>query len=64
MRQKLIDWEKEHGYKSKFVAEKIGVSDSTWSKIKQGKQKPTLEQAQKLKDEFGIEDVFELLEEV
>lgn len=63
MRVKLIEWEKAHGFKSKYVAEKIGVSDSTWSKIKQGKQKPTFEQAERLKEVFGIKNVFDLLKE-
>lgn len=63
MRKKLILWEKEHGYKGRFIAEKLGISDSAWSKIKLGKQTPTLEQAEKLKEVFDIEDVFELLKE-
>lgn len=63
MRLKLIMWEKERGFTGRYVAQKIGVSDSAWSKIKQGKQTPTLEQAEKLKKEFSIEDVFSLLKE-
>jgi len=63
MRNKLIQWEKEHGYKSNFVAEKVGVSDSAWCKIKQGKQRISLEQAIRLKEAFEIDDIFELLKE-
>ena len=63
MRLKLIMWEKEHGYKGTFVAHKIGISDSAWSKIKLGKQNPTLEQIDKLRTEFGLENVLDLLKE-
>lgn len=63
MRLKLILWEKEHGYTGRHVARKIGVSESAWSKIKQGKQTPTLKQAERLKKEFTIDDVFDLLRE-
>ena len=61
MRKKLILWEKENGYTGRHVARKIGVSDSAWSKIKQGKQNPTLRQAERLQKEFLIDDIFELL---
>ena len=63
MRTKLINWEKEHGYKARFVARKIGLSDAQWSRIKLGKQAPTLEQAERFQKEFDIEDVFDLLKE-
>lgn len=63
MRLKLILWEKEHGYTGRYVARKIGVSDSTWSKIKNGTQTPTLHQAERLQKEFIIDDVFDLLKE-
>lgn len=63
MRTNLIIWEKDHGYTGRYIARKIGVSDSTWSKIKRGQQTPTLKQAERLKKEFFIEDVFELLKE-
>lgn len=61
MRKKLILWEKENGYTGRHVARKIGISDSAWSKIKQGKQNPTLRQAEMLQKEFLIDDIFELL---
>lgn len=63
MRWKLIRWEKENGYTGRHIARKIGVSDSAWCKIKQGKQEPTLQQAERLKNEFFIEDIFDLLRE-
>ena len=63
MRKKLILWEKENGYSGRYVARKVGATDSAWSKIKKGKQKPTLEQAERLKNEFNIDNVFELFKE-
>jgi len=57
----LINWEKENGYKAKYVAQKLGISDSQYSKIKLGKQQPTIEIAKKFCDIFGVDDVFELL---
>ncbi|SFM34675.1 helix-turn-helix domain-containing protein [Pelosinus propionicus] len=43
-----------HGYKSKEVAEKIGVSASYLSEIESGKKTPTLDLLQKYSDVFGI----------
>lgn len=63
MRLKLIMWEKANGYKGTFIAQKLGISNSAWSKIKQGKQNPTLEQIEKLRTEFGLENVLDLLKE-
>lgn len=63
MRMGLIIWEKEHGFTGRYVARKLGISESAWSKIKLGKQVPTLEQAERLREEFEIDDVFELLRE-
>ena len=63
MRRKLILWEREHGYTGRHVARKIGIADSAWSKIKRGKQTPTLRQVERLRKEFLIDDVFELLKE-
>lgn len=63
MRDKLIDWEKSHGYKARYVAGKIGVSDSAWSKIKQGKQAPTVEILTKFRNAFNVDDVLTLFKE-
>lgn len=63
MRIKLIVWEKESGLKGSYIAEKIGISDSAWSKIKSGKQNPTLEQIEKLREVFGLENILDLLKE-
>lgn len=57
----LINWEKENGYKARFVAEKLGITESAYSKIKLGKQKPTLEIAYKFQEVFGVDNVLELL---
>lgn len=61
MLENLIEWEKANGYKATFVAKKLGLTDSQYSKIKQGQQKPTIRMAEMLVKEFGIEDVYELL---
>ena len=60
---RLIAWEKENGFKAKFVAEKLGLSASQYSQIKLGKIKPSVKVAEKLHSEFGVDDVFELLKE-
>lgn len=63
MRWGIIKWEKQNGLKGKYVAERIGISDVQWSKIKSGKQRPTYDQIMKLKEEFGLENILELLKE-
>lgn len=65
MRSKLIKWEKDYGYTGKFVAQKIGCSDATWSMIKNGKQNPTVEHLNKFNDAFpSVQDVLSLFEDV
>lgn len=60
-RTNLIKWQKENGYLSKYVAEKLGISETTYSLIKSGKTMPSLELAYKLQEVFGVDDVLELL---
>ena len=60
MLKNLIKWEKEHGYKAKFIADKLGISESSYSKIKQGTVKPSVELAMKLEEVFKV-DALELL---
>ena len=60
MRLKLVMWEKTHGFKANYVAEKIGISPSAWSKIKAGKQNPTPEQIEMFRNEFGVENALDL----
>lgn len=62
MRENLVTWEKDNGYKGKWVAEKLGVSPSTYSKIKSGKLDPNIELAYKFKDVFPDVDVLKLME--
>ena len=57
---RLIEWEKENGYKAKFVAEKLNVSPSQYSQIKLGKIRPSVEFAALLQSKFGV-DPFTLL---
>lgn len=61
MLQNLIEWEKENGFKAKYVAEKLGLSDSQYSKIKHGTNKPPLEMVEKLHTEFKVRDPIRLL---
>lgn len=58
MLDNLIKWEKENGFKAKYVAEKLGLTESQYSKLKSGKLKPSIEVAYLLHKEFGIDDVF------
>ena len=60
---RLIEWEKANGYKAKYVAKKLGLSASQYSQMKLGKIKPSIKVAERLKAEFNVEDVFELLKE-
>ena len=61
MRLNLIMWEKQNNYKAKDVAKKLGISETTYSLIKNGKTMPSLELAYKFQEVFGIDDVLELL---
>ena len=48
----LILWEKKNGLKAKYVSEKLGLTESTYSRIKNGKQVATIDIAFKFLDEF------------
>lgn len=61
MLDNLIEWERESGYKAKFIADKLLLSESQYSKIKHGVNKPPIEMAERLKTEFGVKDPFKLL---
>lgn len=61
MLDRLIEWEKEKGYKACFVAAKLGLTPSQYSLIKHGKRKPTVEMVEKLKTEFNVKNPFKLL---
>lgn len=62
MRLKLIMWEKQNNLKAKEVAKKLGVSETTYSLIRNGKTMPSLEFAYKFQEIFGVDNVLELLE--
>lgn len=59
----LIEWERTHGYKARYVAEKLEMSQSNYSAIKKGRIKPSLKMVDKLSTEFNmsIDDAIELL---
>ena len=61
MRLNLIMWEKKNNYTAKDVAKKLGISETTYSLIKNGKTMPSLEIAYKFQEVFEIDDVLELL---
>lgn len=61
MRLNLIMWEKKNNFKAKDVAKKLGISETTYSLIRNGKTMPSLELAYKFQEVFGIDDVLELL---
>lgn len=61
MRLNLIMWEKKNNLKAKEVAEKLGISETSYSLLKNGKTTPSLELAYKFQEVFGVDDVLELL---
>lgn len=61
MRLNLIMWEKQNNFKAKDVAKKLGISETTYSLIKNGKTMPSLEFAYKFQEVFEVDDVLELL---
>ena len=61
MRLNLMIWEKQNNLKAKDVAERLGISKTTYSLIKNGKRNPSIELAYKFQEIFGIDDVLELL---
>ena len=64
MRYRLIEWEEEHGYTGKYIAERLGISAPTWCMIKNGKQNPTFMQVMRFKEVFGVEEVLDLFKNI
>lgn len=64
-RLNLIKWEKENGYKSKYVAKKLGISETSYSLMKNGKTTPTIDLLYKFDAIYGPDiNVLELFKEV
>lgn len=61
MLDNLVSWEAENGYKSKYVADKVGLSETQYSLMKHGKRKPSLAVAEAFQRVFKIENVCEFL---
>lgn len=61
MRNNLVEWERKNGYKANFVADKLGLTPSQYSKLKHGKRRATIETAERLHKEFDVEDPILLL---
>lgn len=64
IRLNLIVWEKQNHLKAKDVAKKLGITETTYSLIKNGKTMPSLELAYKFQELFGVDDVLELLKRI
>lgn len=60
-RLNLILWEKQNNLKAKEVAKKLGISETTYSLIRNGKTMPSLELAYKFQEIFEVDNVLELL---
>lgn len=64
MRLNLIAWEEQNGFKAKYVAKKLGITDAQYSRIKNGKGDPSM----KIVDRFfmvfgeteGADDIYKL----
>ena len=54
-------WEKQNNYKAKDVAKKLGISETTYSLIRNGKTMPSLDFAYKFQEVFKVDDVLTLL---
>lgn len=52
MRENLIKWQKDNGFRVGFIIERLGISYSTWSLWRSGKREPSLEQVYKFEKEF------------
>lgn len=61
-RKKLKLWMVENNLTIKEIAERLNVSRIHFSNIVNGKVNPSYEFMQKFKDEFHVENVFELFE--
>lgn len=52
MRTNLILWEKRNGFKAKYVAGQLGITEGAYSRIKAGKMKPSIDFAYKFLKAF------------
>lgn len=63
-RKNLIKFRIEQGFKSKEMAEKLGVTVIKYSNIENCRVKPSIDFAYKLQSVFNVDDVMELLKAV
>lgn len=60
----LEKWQDENGYRSNYVAKKLGITGATWSRIKKGVQSPSVAVMDNFATHFGdtegAEDIYEL----
>lgn len=61
MLEKLIIWQKQNGYLSKYVACKIGLTQKQYSDLKKGKRKATAEDVLNFEKAFNVGNAAELL---
>ena len=64
MRLNLIAWEKQNGFKAKCVAEKLGITEAQYSRIKSGKRDPSMIVVDRFfmvfGDTEGADDIYKL----
>lgn len=60
-RKNLIKFRIDLGLKSKDMASKLGLTPARYSNIENGKIEPPIDMLYKLHDDFGVDDVLELL---
>lgn len=54
-RSNLIEWQKENGYKSSWVAKKLGLTITQYADLKSGRRSATLRLCDKLIKEFHLD---------
>ena len=59
-RKNLMKFRIDMGYKSKDMAEKLGITNTKYSNIENGKVEPSLEFIYKFQEIFDVEDALEL----
>ena len=59
-RKNLMKFRIDMGYKSKDMADKLGITTTKYSNIENGRVEPSLEFVYKFQGIFDVEDVLEL----
>ena len=59
-RKNLVKFRIDMGYKSKDMADKLGITTTKYSNLENGKVEPSLDFIYKFQEIFDVEDVLEL----